>query len=54
MAKDEPDRFTINSRKDVYAFGKLALIKHQSYAHAHQFKRANRSLRRLDRHKFEG
>jgi hypothetical protein len=52
MAKDEPDRFTINSRKDV--FGKLALIKHQSYAHAHQFKRANRSLRRLDRHKFDG
>ena len=27
--------------------GKLALIKHQRYAHAHQFKRANRSLRRL-------
>ena len=25
----------------------LALIKHQRYAHAHQFKRANRSLRRL-------
>ena len=24
--------------------GKLALIKHQRYAHAHQFKRANRSL----------
>jgi IS5 family transposase len=23
------------------------LIKHQRYAHAHQFKRANRSLRRL-------
>jgi IS5 family transposase len=27
--------------------GKLALIKHQRYAHAHQFKRANRSLRKL-------
>ena len=26
--------------------GKLALIKHQRYAHAHQFKRANRSLRK--------
>ena len=25
----------------------LALIKHQRYAHAHQFKRANRSLRKL-------
>ena len=24
-----------------------ALIKHQRYAHAHQFKRANRSLRKL-------
>jgi hypothetical protein len=27
--------------------GKLALIKHQRYTHAHQFKRANRSLRKL-------
>jgi transposase, IS5 family len=27
--------------------GKLALIKHQRYAHAHQFKRANRALRKL-------
>src|SRR6516165_12006205 len=27
--------------------GKLALIKHQRYAHAHQFQRANRSLRKL-------
>ena len=27
--------------------GKLALIKHQRYAHAHQFKRANKSLRKL-------
>jgi IS5 family transposase len=25
----------------------LALIKHQRYAHAHQIKRANRSLRKL-------
>ena len=28
-------------------FGKLALIKHQRYAHAHQFKRANKALRKL-------
>jgi IS5 family transposase len=27
--------------------GKLALIKHQRYAHAHQFKRSNKSLRKL-------
>jgi IS5 family transposase len=27
--------------------GKLALIKHQRYAHAHQFKRANKALRKL-------
>src|SRR5262249_31305190 len=27
--------------------GTLALINHQRYAHAHQFKRANRSLRKL-------
>jgi hypothetical protein len=25
----------------------LALIKHRRYAHTHQFKRANRSLRKL-------
>jgi hypothetical protein len=30
--------------------GKPALIKHQRYAHAHQFKRANRSLRKLKTH----
>src|ERR1700745_2797598 len=29
------------------AAGQVALIKHQPYAHAHQFKRANRSLRKL-------
>jgi hypothetical protein len=27
---------------------KLALIKHQRYAHAHQFKRANRQAQDLD------
>jgi IS5 family transposase len=36
------------SLRQYYArVGKLALIKHQRYAHAHQFKRANRSLRKL-------
>ena len=27
--------------------GKIALIKHKRYAHAYQFKRANKALRRL-------
>src|SRR5256712_2080294 len=36
------------SRRQSYRrVGKLALIKHQRYAHAHQFKRANKSLRKL-------
>jgi hypothetical protein len=30
--------------------GKFALIKHQRYAHAKQFKRANRALRTLRAH----
>jgi transposase, IS5 family len=34
-------------RQSYRRVGKLALIKHQRYAHAHQFKRANRSLRKL-------
>src|SRR5262249_26105191 len=34
-------------RQSYARVGKLALIKHQRYAHAHQFKRANRSLRKL-------
>jgi len=37
----------INLRQSYRRVGKLALIKHQRYAHAHQFKRANRSLRKL-------
>ena len=34
-------------RQSYARVGKLALIKHQRYAHAHHFKRANRSLRKL-------
>jgi IS5 family transposase len=34
-------------RQSYARVGKLALIKHQRYAHAKQFKRANRQLRRL-------
>jgi len=34
-------------RQSYARLGKLALIKHQRYAHAKQFKRANRQLRRL-------
>jgi IS5 family transposase len=30
-----------------HGVGKIALIKHQRYAHAHQFKRANKALRKL-------
>src|SRR6201997_2582463 len=37
----------VSLRQSYARVGKLALIKHQRYAHAHQFKRANRSLRRL-------
>jgi hypothetical protein len=35
----------VSLRQSYARVGKLALIKHQRYAHAHQFKRANRSLR---------
>src|SRR5437773_2834492 len=37
----------VSLRQSYRRVGKLALIKHQRYAHAHQFKRANRSLRTL-------
>ena len=37
----------VSLRQSYARIGKLALIKHQRYAHAHQFKRANRSLRKL-------
>ena len=34
----------VSLRQSYARVGKLALIKHQRYAHAHQFKRANRSF----------
>lgn len=37
----------VELRQSYVRVGKLALIKHQRYAHAKQFKRANRSLRTL-------
>jgi IS5 family transposase len=37
----------LNLRQTYVRVGKLALIKHQRYAHAKQFKRANKTLRRL-------
>jgi len=37
----------LDLRQSYVRVGKLALIKHQRYAHAKQFKRANRSLRTL-------
>jgi len=40
-------KLSVKLRQSYQRVGKLALIKHQRYAHAHQFKRANRSLRKL-------
>ena len=37
----------VGLRQSYQRVGKFALIKHQRYAHAKQFKRANRSLRKL-------
>jgi transposase, IS5 family len=37
----------VELRQSYRRVGKLALIKHQRYAHSHQFKRANRNLRKL-------
>ena len=37
----------VDLRQTYVRVGKLALIKHQRYAHAKQFKRANRALRKL-------
>src|SRR5471032_2946939 len=37
----------VELRQSYRRVGKLALIKHQRYAHAKQFKRANRALRKL-------
>jgi IS5 family transposase len=40
-------KFGVGLRQSYRRVGKLALIKHQRYAHAKQFKRANRALRKL-------
>ena len=37
----------VRLRQSYARVGKLMLIKHQRYAHAHQFKRANKALRKL-------
>jgi IS5 family transposase len=41
------NRYRIKLRQSYARVGKFALIKHQRYAHAKQFKRANRALKRL-------
>ena len=46
-ARERLVRLGVSLRQSYARVGKLALIKHQRYAHAHQFKRANRSLRKL-------
>jgi len=40
-------RLGVDLRQSYVRVGKLALIKHQRYAHAKQFKRANKALRKL-------
>src|SRR5215813_802319 len=40
-------RYGVKLRQSYVRVGKFALIKHQRYAHAKQFKRANRALRTL-------
>src|SRR5579871_977581 len=40
-------KFSVVLRQSYARVGKVELIKHQRYAHARQFKRANRSLRKL-------
>src|ERR1700733_5319763 len=41
------NRLGVKLRQSYKRVGKLALIMHQRYAHARQFKRANRALRKL-------
>jgi transposase, IS5 family len=43
----QAQKLGIALRQSYRRVGKFALIKHQRYAHAKQFKRANRSLRKL-------
>jgi IS5 family transposase len=40
-------RYGIKLRQSYTRVGKFALVKHQRYAHAKQFKRANRALKKL-------
>src|SRR5579863_5470288 len=40
-------RYGVKLRQSFARVGKFALIKHQRYAHAKQFKRANRALKKL-------
>jgi IS5 family transposase len=40
-------RAGVELRQSYVRVGKLALISHQRYTHAHQFKRANKALRKL-------
>jgi len=40
-------RHSVVLRQSYTRVGKIALIKHQRYSHAHQFKRANKALRKL-------
>ena len=40
-------KLNVELRQSYRRVGKFALIKHQRYAHARQFKRANRALRKL-------
>jgi IS5 family transposase len=40
-------RHRVVLRQSYTRVGKIALIKHQRYSHAHQFKRANKALRKL-------
>ena len=41
------NQWGVDLRQSYRRVGKLALIKHQRYAHARQFKRANKALRKL-------
>jgi hypothetical protein len=41
------DKHGVNLRQSYARVGKIALIRHRRYAHAKQFKRANRALRTL-------
>jgi transposase, IS5 family len=43
----QTQKLDVTVRQSYARLGKRALIKHQRYAHAKQFKRANRSLRKL-------